>query len=114
MAEFQRLTEQLHRLTKSHGRFCVEECTEFGSHFIHGIRAHAHRYPLPRTHRIDRDGKWRNHTVDRRLFKEQRLSAAGRFHFTVGELGDLQFRRDGRRDAFQLPRPVECVDEIAK
>ena len=52
--------------------------------------------------------------VDGGLFDQQRLAAAGRFHFAVGQLGDFQFRGDGLGNAFEFARLVEGVDEIAK
>ena len=45
---------------------------------------------------------------------KQGLAAAGRFHFAVGQFGDLQFGGDGLGNAFQLARAVEGVDEVAK
>ena len=58
--------------------------------------------------------KRRDDAVDGGLFEQQRLAAAGRFHFAVGDLGDFQFGGDGLGNAFQFARAVERVDEIAE
>ena len=44
----------------------------------------------------------------------ERLAAAGRFHFAVGDLGDFEFGGDGLGNAFEFARFVEGVDEIAE
>jgi hypothetical protein len=59
-------------------------------------------------------GKRRDDAVDGGLLEEQRLAAAGLFHFAVGDLGDLQFGGDGLGDAFEFARLIQCVDEITE
>ena len=87
---------------------------EFVRDFLHGIRVHAHGHALVRAERIDGDGKRRNDAVDGRLLEQQRLAAAGQFHFAVGDLGDFEFGGDGLGNAFEFARAVERVDEIAE
>jgi len=48
------------------------------------------------------------------LLEQQRLAAAGQFHFAVGDLGDLEFGRNRLGNAFQFAGLVEGVDEIAE
>ena len=43
------------------------------------------------------------------LLEEQRLAAAGRFHFAVGQFGDFEFGGDGLRDAFEFAGVVELA-----
>ena len=59
-------------------------------------------------------GKRRDRAVDGGFLEQQRLAAAGRFHFAVGDLGDFQFGGDGLGNAFEFAGLVEGVDEIAE
>ena len=52
-------------------------------------------------------GKRRDRAVDGGLLEQQRLAAAGRFHFAVGELGDFQFGGDGLGNALEFAGAVE-------
>ncbi len=114
MAQIQRLTEQFDRFAETRGRLGLHQRAEFVRHFVHGIRAHAHGHALVRAERVDGHGKRRDDAVDGGLFEQQRLAAAGRFHFAVGDLGDLEFGGDGLGNAFEFARLVEGVDEIAE
>ncbi len=59
-------------------------------------------------------GKGDDRAVDGGLLDEQRLAAAGRFHFAVGQFGDFQFGGDGLGDAFEFAGAVELLNEIAE
>ena len=87
---------------------------EFGGDFVHGIRAQAHGHALVRTHRVDGERKRRDRAVDGGFLEQQRLAAAGRFHFAVGEFGDFEFGGDGLGNAFEFAGAVELADKIAK
>ena len=52
-------------------------------------------------------GKRGDDAVDGGLFKEQRLAAAGRFHFAVGDFGDFELGGDGLGNAFEFAGAVE-------
>ena len=52
--------------------------------------------------------------IHRGLFDEQRLAAAGLFHFAIGEFGDLQFGGDRLSDAFEFTRFFELPHEVTE
>ena len=114
MAQVECLTEQFYGFAKTGRRLGLHQRAEFVRDFLHGIRAHAHGHALVRTERVDGDWKRRDDAIDGGLFKQQRLAAAGRFHFAVGDLGDLEFGGDGLGNAFEFARPIERIDKIAE
>ena len=114
MAQIQREREQLDGLLETRRRLGLHQRAEFVRDFIHGLRAHAHGHALMRAERVDGHGKRRDDAVDGVLLEQQRLAAAGQFHFAVGDLGDLEFGGDGLGNAFEFARLVEGVDEIAE
>ena len=114
MAQIQRLAEQFDGFLETRRRLGLHQRAEFVRDFVHGIRAHAHGHALVRAERVDGHGKRRDDAVDGGLFEQQRLAAAGRFHFAVGDLGDFEFGGDGLGNAFEFARAVERVDEIAE
>ena len=63
---------------------------------------------------IDGDGERGDLAIDGRFFEEQRLAAAGVFHFAVGEFGDFEFGGDGLRDALSSPDCSSVIEKIAK
>ena len=107
VAQVERLAEQLDGFAKTGRRFGFHQRAEFGGDFIHGIRAQAHGHALVRAHGVDGERKRRNHAVDGRLLEQQRLAAAGRFHFAVGDFGDFEFGGDGLRNALEFAGAVE-------
>ena len=58
--------------------------------------------------------RYRDDAVHGGLLEQQRLAAARRFHFAVGEFGDLQFGGYGLRNALEFAGAVECVDEVSE
>jgi galactosylceramidase len=87
--------------------------SSFGD-FVHGIRAHAHGHALVRAQRVDGHGKRRDDAVDGGLLEQQRLAAAGRFHFAVGDLGDFEFGGDGLGNAFEFARRSRALTKSRK
>ena len=67
-----------------------------------------------RTHGINRNRERGFFSIDNRLLKQQRLSAAGRFHLAVRPFCYEQIGIDGDRDAFQLARFFESGEETCK
>ena len=114
VAQVHSLAEQLHGLAQRSRRFGFHQRAEFGGDFVHGIRAQTQGHALPGTQRVDGDGKRKHRAVHGRLLDKQRLAAAGRFHFAVGEFGDFEFGGDGLRDAFEFTRALKCGDELAE
>jgi len=114
VAEFQRLAEELERIADPDRRFGLHQCAELGCRCVHGFRPDGHRHAFPGTHRVDRHWKRRHHAVDRRLFKKERLAAARRFHFAVGDFGDFKFGGDRDFDPLEFARFFECDDEFRK
>ena len=114
VAQIQREREQLDGFLETGRRLGLHQRAEFVRDFVHGFRAHAHGHALVRAERVDGHGKRRDDAVDGGLLEQQRLAAAGRFHFAVGDLGDFQFGGDGLGNAFEFARAVERVDEIAE
>ena len=100
MAQVECVAEQFDGFAKAHGRLGLHQRAEFGGGFVHRIRSQAHGHALVRTHRVDGNWKRRNLAVDGGFLEQQRLAAAGRFHFAVGDLGDFEFGGDGLRNAF--------------
>ena len=114
VAQIERLAEQFDGFAKTRRRLGFHQRAEFGGGFVHGIRAQAHGHALVRAHRVDGERKRRNGAVDGRLLEQQRLAAAGRFHFAVSDLGDFEFGGDGLGNAFQFAGAVKLVDEFAR
>ena len=114
MAQIQREREQLDGFLETRRRFGLHQRAKLVRDFIHGFRAHAHGHALVRAERVDGHGKRRDDAIDGGLLEQQRLAAAGQFHFAVGNLGDLEFGGDGLGNAFEFARLVEGVDEIAE
>ena len=52
--------------------------------------------------------------VDGRLLEQQRLAAAGRFHFAIRDLGDLQLGGHGDIDPLQLAGLVERGEKMGE
>ena len=67
-----------------------------------------------RAERVDGHRKGRHLPVDRRLFDEQRLAAARRFHFAIGQCGDFQFSGDRLGDAFEFAGLIQRLHKLAK
>ena len=114
MAQVEGLAEQFDGFAETGRRLGFHERAQFGSDFVHGTRAHAHGHAFPGAHRVDGERERRDFAVDGRFFEQQRLAAAGRFHFAVGDFGDFEFGRDGLGDAFEFAGAVELPDKIAE
>ena len=114
MAQIQRLAEQFDGFAETGRRLGLHQRAEFGGDFVHGIRAQAHGHALVRTQRVDGQRERRDCAVDGGLLEQQRLAAAGRFHFAVGDLGDFEFGGDGLGNALEFAGAVERVDKIAE
>jgi hypothetical protein len=52
--------------------------------------------------------------VDGGFFKQQRLAAAGRFHFAVGDLGDFEFGGNGLGNAFEFAARSSALTKSRK
>jgi hypothetical protein len=114
VAEVEGEAEQFHRLTHRGGWLGFHERAEFLRDVIDRLRARAHGHAPVRAERVDGDGEGRHDAIHGRFLDEECLAAAGFFHFTVGDLGDFQFGRDGLGNARQLARLVEVIDPVAK
>ncbi len=114
VAQVHRLAKQPHGLAQRSRRLGFHQRAKFRSSFIHGIRTKRHRHALPRPHRVDRERERGDLPINCRLFDEQGLAAAGRFHFAVSEFGDFEFGGDGLRNTLQFAGEFQRIQKITK
>jgi hypothetical protein len=114
VAQIERGAEELDGFTKTGWRFGFHERAEFRGEFFDRIDAEAAGHAAIGAKGVDGDGKGRDLAVDGGFFEEQRLAAAGEFHFAVGDFGDFEFGGDGLGDAAEFTRLFERPQKFAE
>jgi len=114
VAQFERGAEQFQGVAETGGWLGLHERGQFGCNVVDGPGAHAQSKAVPGAQGVDGDGKWTGLAVDGRVFDEQGLAAARRFHLAIGQLGDFEFGGEGRGNPSQLACPVEGGHPVTK
>ena len=92
--------------------FCFQDQLNFLSQIIDTLALQRQSHPTLRSHRVNRDWKFRRFSIDKRLLKKQGLTTAGRFHFAVSPFADRQIGIDLCPDALQLASAIQRIDEL--
>src|SRR6266702_1741257 len=112
--EMNSLFQQRETFAQIGWRFCFENQLNFLRDLVNALAAERHRDPLARTHRVNRDWKFRNLSVNDWLLEEQRLSTAGRFHLAVRPFGNEQIGVYRIGDARQFASLLERFEKMSK
>ena len=78
------------------------------------IQPQRQRHPSMRAHRIHRQRETGGPAVDCRLLEKESATSAGRFHFAVSPLGDLQLRCHRCCDSAEFACLLERVEKGGK
>ena len=112
VAQIERGAQQLHGFAKQVGglAFISEPSSAATSSTEFAPMLMAMRFQEPIV--LMATGNGTHLAVDGGLLDQQRLAAAGRLHFAVGEFGDFEFRGHRIPDTPQLTRAFQGLDKI--